>query len=83
MNNKNFAHLLFCLGLIILGCSKDSSVSDQLTSSEQEVALARAVGTFQVSGVGVYALPTECDYITRGADYAVKMTGDIQGCRIH
>jgi hypothetical protein len=76
MNTKTFVRLLFCLGLII-GCSKDYK-SDELAQNGQE-SILQAAGNTQISGVGFYATPAECP-LPLNAAYAVKMTGDLQGC---
>lgn len=80
MKNKTFIRLIFCLGLSILGCSKDNSVPEKLTRSEQESVLLKSRGATQISGVGFFAAPDECDFESQGAAYAVKMTGDLVGC---
>ena len=77
MNTKTFVRLLFCLGLII-GCSKDYK-SDELAQNGQE-SILQAAGSTQVAGLGFYATTGECDFPSVGAAYAVRMTGDLQGC---
>lgn len=37
-------------------------------------------GATQISGIGFYATSGECDYVSQGAAYAIRMTGDLQGC---
>lgn len=37
-------------------------------------------GAIPISGVGFYAETDECDYPSQGADYALRMTGDLTGC---
>lgn len=78
MNNKIFIALSFCLAFIIPGCSKDNAVSQKLTQSNRESALRK--GATQISGVGLFATATECDASGQGAAYAVRMTGDLEGC---
>lgn len=80
MNNKTFVRLIFCLGLIILGCSKDNSVSEELTLSEQGSVLMKARGATQISGVGFFAEADECNSASQGAAFAVRMTGNLEGC---
>jgi hypothetical protein len=83
MNNKIFIPLIICLTLIISGCSKDNKdnpVSRQLTQSEQGSALKKAAGATQISGVGFFATTTECDAAGQGATFAIRMTGDLEGC---
>lgn len=89
MNNKIFSLLVFCLTLFIFGCSKDNSMSPDLTQSNQGFALKKAEelalkknarGATQISGIGFYATTGECETQIKGAAYAVKMTGDLEGC---
>jgi hypothetical protein len=77
MINKTLICLIFCLALII-GCSKDKPVSQELAQSELRSDLSN--GAAQISGVAFYAEPGECDAAGQGADYALKMTGDLEGC---
>jgi hypothetical protein len=81
MKNKTFVRLIFCLGLIILGCSKDKPVSEQSTLSDQESVLMKAArGATQISGVAFLAATGECEPLIEGATFAIKMTGDLEGC---
>jgi hypothetical protein len=44
-------------------------------------ASGQAAGATQISGVGFYAVAGECQSpLAEGAAYAVKMTGDLEGC---
>ncbi len=89
MNNKIFFSLIFCFAIII-GCSKDALVSPELTPGEQESVSGKAggpnqilgetPGAVQVSGVGFFATADECNSVSQGATYAVRMTGDLEGC---
>lgn len=79
MNNKIFTCLIFCLA-VILGCSKDSPVSQKLTQSKQGSVLSNASGATQISGVGFFDATDECNAAGEGAAYAINMTGDIVGC---
>ena len=80
MKNKTFIRLIFCISLSILGCSKDSTVSKELTTSEQGYVLLKTRGATQISGVGFYAEQDECNAVSQGATYAVRMTGNLEGC---
>jgi len=80
MNNKNFIGLIFCAALIIFGCSKDNPMSGELAQSQQESDLSNAKGGTKISGVGFIATDVECDAPGEGALYAIKMTGDLEGC---
>jgi hypothetical protein len=80
MNNKIFIRLIFSLAVINLSCSKDDSVSRELTQSEQESALMKAQGATQISGVGYFDATDACNSASQGATFAVSMTGDLEGC---
>jgi len=88
MDNKNFSKLVFCLAIIALGCSKNNTMSPDQAKANQgvafknatELALSKVNGATQVSGVGYYASTGECEPLIEGAAYAVKMTGDLEGC---
>ena len=80
MKHKNFICLSFFLAVILFACSKNNnSVSQKETITEEQTA-ANISGATQISGVGFYATAGECDYASQGAVYAIKMTGDLQGC---
>src|SRR5690349_5833042 len=85
MNNKTFISLIFCL-VLTFSCGKEAPVSRELTQksiqSEQEsAALSEASDPTNVSGIGYYAEAGECDAKAgKGADYALRMTGDLEGC---
>ena len=78
MNNRIFIRLIFCLALIIFGCSKDVPVSSELTQSEQGSVLGKAGGATQISGIGSFAGTGECT--DEQATFALRMTGDLEGC---
>ncbi len=85
MNNKIFTQLIVCLAFTVLGCSKEDNVSPALTQSNQESFKGKAglqgkAGATQISGVGFYAEISECNFPDQGAAYAVRMTGDLEGC---
>ncbi len=85
MKNKIFTQLISCTALIILGCSNEDIVSSEVTQGKQESVISKAnlqgkAGATQISGVGFYAEPDECDSAGEGASYAVRMTGDLEGC---
>jgi hypothetical protein len=79
MNTKLFISLLICLLLIIHSWSGNQPLSPELKSGGQGSSVKEAVGTAQISGVGFYATTEECSDV-EGYDYAVRMTGDLQGC---
>ena len=81
MKHKTFISLGFFLAVILFACSKDNnSTSQKATLTEEQTAASNSAGATQISGVGFYATSGECDYEEQGAVYAIKMTGDLQGC---
>jgi hypothetical protein len=81
MKHKTFISLTILLTVILFACSKDdNSVSPKETISEEQTSANNNTGATQISGIGYYATAGECDYESQGAVYAIKMTGDLQGC---
>jgi hypothetical protein len=77
--------LLFCMLSIltfvfVFGCSKSAPISQKLAQDEQAPVSNKSSGATQISGIGFFATPAECDAASQGADYAVRMTGDLAGC---
>ena len=78
MNNKIFIRLIFCLALIMPGCSKDVRVSPELRQGEQGSVLGKAggaaqqsavsVGAKQISGIGFFDETDECNALSQGAE---------------
>jgi hypothetical protein len=90
MNTRIFKHLMICSALITLGCSKDDS-SSQLQSEPGHATVSNSsnnngsgsgstMGARQVSGTGFFDAADQCNAAGQGAAYAVKMTGDLEGC---
>jgi hypothetical protein len=81
MKHKAFIGLSFFLAVILFACSKNNNaVPQKETLSEEQTAVNNGVGASQISGIGFYATSGECDYGSEGAAYAIRMTGDLQGC---
>ncbi len=89
MNNRILIYLICCLALIIHACNNDETVSPTVTQIDQESAFnntskeaagLRTTGAKQVSGVGFLATDVECDSPGQGATFAVRMTGQLEGC---
>jgi hypothetical protein len=76
MNNKILSHLFLSFALITLGCSKEDIVSGEF--NDQAVS-SKSVGA-KITGIGYFATDVECDSPGQGATFAVKMTGDLEGC---
>ncbi len=82
MYYKNFTYLICCLSLIFFGCSHEDSISPELKQSNQESVLSKSdlkgkSGATQISGVGSYG---DCSGETEEADFALTLTGDLEGC---
>lgn len=80
MKHNTFICLGFFLAVIFLACSKDNNPELQKETQPQTQMVANHSQATQISGVGFYATSAECDYVSQGADYAIRMTGDLAGC---
>jgi hypothetical protein len=80
MKHNTFIYLSFFLAVILLACSKDNKPVSQKETLPEKQTLANKSGATQISGVGFYATAGECDYVNQGAAYAIRMTGDLEGC---
>ena len=82
MKHKIFIYLSFFLAVILFACKKDNSavLQNEIQTEEQTTANTNAAGATQISGVGFFATPAECDAAGQGAVYAIRMTGDLEGC---
>ena len=65
---------------LIAGCGNEVLLAPRLTPVEPGTLLAKVGGTPQISGLAFFADPSECDAQSQGADFALRMTGDLQGC---
>jgi hypothetical protein len=81
MKRKQFKFLIGCFTLFILGCNTDGLEFQEMSQSELNPELNNNqanAGATQISGVGFFA--TECDLEGQGADFALLLTGDLEGC---
>jgi hypothetical protein len=80
MKQRTFVYLCYCVAFTLLACNK----SNHLNNQEQELTVlqdaANLSGATQISGIGFYATSDECDYTSQGSDYAIRITGDLEGC---
>ena len=82
MKHKTLISLSFLL-VILFACSKDKNTATHKDTQLEEQSIANNAnnsGATQISGVGFYATSGECDYESQGAVYAIRMTGDLEGC---
>ena len=76
--------LLIATGLSFLSCEKE--MVQKPTNEGENIQLAKGAaqisgrGATQISGVGFLADPSECDFAGQGANFAIRMTGDLEGC---
>ena len=81
MKHKTIISLSFFLSVILFACKKDNSASSQKEiQTEEQTTANNSAGATQLSGIGYYATSGECDYESQGAVYAIRMTGDLEGC---
>ena len=81
MKQKIFISLSFFIAVIFFACSKNNnSVSQKETLSEEQTSANNGAGATQLSGIGYFATSAECDFESQNAVYAIRMTGDLEGC---
>ena len=82
MRHKTFICLSLFIAVIFFACNKDNNTISQKEEiqPEEQTSASNSAGATQISGVGFYATSDECDSESQGAVYAIKMTGDLQGC---
>jgi len=85
MKHKIFIYLGFFLAVILFACSKDNNSLSQKETLPQEQTSANNTsennrGATQISGVGFFDANNECNSAGQGADFALTLTGDLEGC---
>ena len=66
--------------VLSVGCGPDSPTATGPAAQLEQSGLG-AGGAAQISGIGYYAEPGQCnDSDGQGADYVLTMTGDLEGC---
>jgi hypothetical protein len=71
--------LLMIVSLVMNGCQKQ--LSDGSDRSVADVGLkAKESGATQVSGIGYFDATDACNSGGQGADLALTLTGDLEGC---
>jgi hypothetical protein len=80
MKHKTLFSISLIISVIFFACSKEkSNVTPKEQLPEEQVA-ARESGAIQISGIGYYATTGECSNLNPPAAYAIKMTGNLEGC---
>ena len=81
MKHKIFISLSLFAAFILFSCSKDNKhITQKETLTEELTTASNNAGATQITGVGFYASTGECDYVSQDAAYAIRLTGDLQGC---
>lgn len=81
MKMKRLHLLIACLPLLIVGCDKTNyDTQDVVEPNTGLVDFRSNLGATQIAGIGYYASSEECDYPGVGADFALGLTGDLEGC---
>lgn len=81
MKTKIFIYLICCSTFILGGCSQDGVVEDQMLNNELRSTFEsrQSAGATQIAGISYYASSAECG-LDIGADFVLRMTGDLEGC---
>jgi hypothetical protein len=80
MKAKQIYLLVACLPLFLMGCDKTTLVEPEPNTGLNLVNDWSDSGATQIDGIGYYAEVAECDYPGEGADFALLLTGDLEGC---
>lgn len=77
---SSFKYYFVFTAITIFFFSCQKVIDKPALSEEIPTAANKANGATQISGIGFYATTGECDYESQGAAYAIRMTGDLEGC---
>lgn len=78
----NYLKLVSCgVAILVMSCSTVDSESTETDQNNLEAVFGTAnKGATQISGIGLFADPVECDVDGEGALFALHLTGDLNGC---
>lgn len=78
----NYLKLLSCgIALLAFSCSTEEPEVTEMNQNQLDAVYGKAAkGATQISGLGFFAAPTDCDSEGEGADFALHLTGDLEGC---
>jgi hypothetical protein len=79
MKVKQLYLLIACLPLLLIGCNKTTLVEHD-PNTDSGLDFRTNSGATQIDGIGYYAEVADCDYPGEGADFALLLTGDLEGC---
>jgi hypothetical protein len=80
MKVKQLHLLIACLPLLFMGCNKTTLLEQEPNTDSSSLDFRTNAGATQIDGIGYYAEAAECDYPGEGADFALLLTGDLEGC---
>jgi hypothetical protein len=85
MQRKKFNFFIGCFVLLVLGCSTEDHELQQMNQSALNPVVGQSnkkvnSGATQISGVGFFAENADCDITAQGADFALRLTGNLEGC---
>lgn len=78
MRNLSIALALLML-LFVVACEKETVLDVQLNPVLNQSNNQTNAGATQINGVGFFA-GAECDFSSQNADFALLLTGDLDGC---
>lgn len=76
MKTKALSFILSGIILIMSGCSNENP---EIQEAELKATNLEA-GAKQIEGIGFFASELDCDFASEGADFALQLTGDLEGC---
>lgn len=78
----NYLKLFGCvMAMLVMGCSTVDPEPAETEINLKAVKGSANMGATQISGIGFFADPIDCDSEGQGADFALLLTGDdIEGC---
>ena len=85
MKKKQFNFLIGFFALLILGCSTEDYGLQKMQQSALNPVLDEPSqqgnsGATQISGVGYFDESDDCNSVAQGADFALKLSGHLEGC---
>jgi hypothetical protein len=74
---------LLCSGLVLLAISCSTEELEKEINTQNKIDAVNSTAKYaatQISGVGYFANPEDCNYEAQEADFALLLTGDLEGC---
>lgn len=81
MKNTHAYLCIFSLTILLFACEADNLKTMEITRNESIIhQLKSGSGAIQIDGLGFFAETAECDFPSEGADFALRLTGALEGC---